>query len=98
MNITQPYWNSENFSTKQRSVRPIENTYGFDFTLPWPDLTTAGWYNGQNPVPQRQELVFRDDPEWFAVQNIVPASGGIPRYNIHSPEFKFNRENYTVRY
>ena len=96
MNPTNPYWTPS--TIKRKSLPPITNTLGFQFTLPWPDVQTAGWYHGQGAIPGRKELVFRADPEYFPVQGIVPSTAGIPRINPYAPEFKFDRGKYTVRY
>ena len=50
---------------------------------------------GENPVPQRHELVFRSDPEWGAVENTIPASGGGPKYNPYDKNLQFRRSKYV---
>ena len=96
MNPTSPYWTVP--PTTIKTLKPIINNPGFLFVLPWPDVSTAGFYHGQRPVPGRKELIFRDDPEYFAVDGIVPATAGIPRINPYDPVYKFSREKFTVRY
>lgn len=98
MNPTQPYWTPPFKYKITKFQKPVVNTYGFQFTLPWPQTTTAGFYYGEGAVPGRRELVYRPDPEWFATQNIVPSSGGVPQINPYDPVYKFDREKYTVRY
>lgn len=98
MNPTQPYWTPPFQYTTRTNLKPVTNTLGFQFTIPWPETTTAGFYNGQGAIPGRKELVYRDDPEWFAVQNIIPSTAGVPRINPYDPVYKFDREKYTVRF
>jgi len=76
----------------------VVHNYGFQFNLPWPDVQTAGFYNGQGAMPDRNELIYRDDPEYFAVGGIVSATAGVPRINPYNPIYKFDRSKYTVRY
>jgi len=97
MNPTNPYWQAPQLKLKGKM--PIAHNIGFSFTLPWPDVVSpAGFYNGQGAMPGRKELVFRDDPEYFAIQGVVPSSGGIPRINPYDPIYKFDRSKFTVRY
>ena len=98
MNPTQPYWTPPFEYRVSEFQKPVSNTLGFQTTIPWPETQTAGYYNGQGAMPDRKELVYRDDPEWFSVQNIVRSSGGVPNINPYAREYKFNREDYTVRF
>lgn len=97
MNPTQPYWTPPPVYSTRKTLKPVANTYGFQFTLPWPQPTSAGTYFGEGAVPGRRELVYRSDPEWHAVQNILPSSGGVPLINPYTAEMKFDREHYTAR-
>ena len=96
MNPTNPYWTAPQITTTAQ--KPVTHTPGFTFVLPWPDVTTAGFYYGQGAAPDRRELVFRSDPEYFPRGGIVPSSAGIPRINPYNPIYKFDRERHTVRY
>ena len=98
MNPTQPFWQPPFKFQPTQTLKPITNTLGFQFTIPWPQTQTAGFYNGQGAIPDRKELVYRDDPEWFAVQNIVRSTAGVPEVNPYDPVYKFDRERYTVRF
>ena len=94
-NATNPYWQPDPIYTWGIKSQPKFDGYGFTFKLPWRDPVTAGWYFGEGPVPQRRELVFRSDPEYFPVLNTVPSSGGLPKYNLYDPAFQFKRSDYT---
>ena len=96
MNITSPYWTPPPiFSTGTKGQRSFENNNGFFFQLPHPDIQTAGFYFGENPVDGRNELVFRSDPEYHAVDRTIPSSGGVPKYNIHDPIYSFQRSQFV---
>jgi hypothetical protein len=98
MNPTQPYWTPEPWTQTTRfNKKQLANTLGFTIGLPWPEVTTAGQYFGENPVYGRRELVYRSDAEYFARQNIIPSVAGIPSINPYDRIYKFSREKYTVR-
>lgn len=97
MNPTNPYWTPSFKYKASKYLKPITNR-GFSFNIPWPDVTTAGYYYGSGAVPGVKKLVFKSDPEYFATQNIVPSSAGIPRINPYDPIYHFEREKHTVRF
>ena len=98
MNPTSPYWTPDpGFQKKQFSTKQLSNTLGFLNTLPWPEVTTAGYYYGENPVYGRRTLVYRSDPEYYARENIIPSVGGIPSINPYDRIYKFSREKFTVK-
>lgn len=99
MNITNPYWTPPPiFNTGQKGQQSFENSYGFFFQLPHADVQTAGFYFGENPGYGRRELAFRSDPEYHAVDKTIPASGGVPKYNIYDPIYSFKREKFVRKY
>ena len=102
MNVTHPFWQpprefvgQKNFSQTQT---PIARNLGFQFQIPWPLPATAGFYDGQNPIWGRRELVFSGNPEYFAVGNTIPSAGGVPLINPYSREMQYSRENFTNKY
>ena len=99
MKSTSFYWAEPQIYTAQlKPQKQLENNRGFWFDIPYNDIQSAGWYFGENPIPGRKELVFDNgQPEWFANQGIIPASGGFPKYNPYNPEFHHKRENFTVK-
>ena len=99
MNLTSPYWApTPLFSTGLKGQRQLDNNYGFFFPLPHPDIVTMGQYFGENPIPQRQELVYRSDPEYFTVGGKIPASGGVPKYNVFQKNYAFKRSDHTKKF
>ena len=95
MNPTNPYWQPP--PTETKFLKPIVNTLGFQFQIPWPSVTTAGWYYGEGAMPDRRELVYRADPEFYARGGIVPSFGGVPTINPYDPIYRFSRDKFTVR-
>ena len=102
MNVTHPFWSAPKEFVGQKSFQqtftPIARNLGFQFQMPWPLPQTAGFYDGQNPVLGRRELVFSSQPEYFAVGNTIPSAGGVPLVNPYAPEMKFSRRNVTTQY
>ena len=94
-NATNPYWTPEAVYTWGKKSQPQTDGYGFTFKLPWQTPVTSGWYFGEGPVPQRSEMVFRSDPEYYAIDNTIPASGGVPAVNLYDKAFQFRRSKYT---
>ena len=96
MNITSPYWTPPAIYSQVKSQKPIANTLGFQFLLPWQGVSTAGFYYGENPIPGRRELVFSGTPEYYATQNIIPASGNVPLYNPYDKIYQYSRADQTI--
>ena len=96
MNPTSVYWAPKSIYRGIQGQKRVTGTYNFQFDLPWPDVTTSGWYGGEEPVPQRRELVYNSQPEYTAVQNIVPSSGKVPKYNVYDPIYHYKRADQTV--
>ena len=97
MNITNPYWNGDPMFLPHKGLAPINN-HGFFFKLPHRDVQTAGFYFGENPGYGRRELASRSDPEYFAVQGKIPASGGVPQINPKNPIYKFKRSDFVQKF
>ena len=85
------------FSTGSKSQKQFENNLGFFFKLPHPEVSTAGFYFGENPGYGRRELVFRSDPEYFTVDNTIRSSGNVPEINPYNPIYKFKRSDHTKK-
>lgn len=102
MNAIHPFWQPPKFFVGQKSFKqtltPIANNLGFQFQLPHPLPVTAGFYDGQNPMDGRRELVFSSNPEYFAVNNTVPSAGGVPLINPYTKAMQFSRRSVTARY
>ena len=99
MNVSNSYWAPDVTFEKVIQTKPLlDRTLGFHFDLPWPLPATAGAYSGEGAIPGRRELSFATtQSEYFATDNIVPSSGGVPLVNIYAPHFKFKRSDRVIR-
>ena len=92
--ITSPYWVAP--ASTVRFVMPVDNTLGYQIDIPYPPPVATPWYFGENPVIGRRELVMRADPEYFAVDGIIPyLAPKIPLVDIFDPSYAFDRSKYT---
>ena len=98
MNVTSLYWAPPQVYQGVKSQNLQEHRRGFQFDIPWRDPVTSGWNYGENPLAGRKELVYSAQPEYFAVQNIIPSVGGIPRYNPYDRAFHYSREHVTTKF
>ena len=97
--------------SKQTS-EPFYGDLGYSIDIPWPDVSTAGYLNGgtmkesgglvtnffpSNRLPTQDNiLITRDDPEYFAVNDRIRSTGGIPAINMNDPAFQFARAKHTL--
>ena len=75
---------------------PLTGHLGFMIDIPHKPPEATPWYFGENPVAGRRELNIRPDPEYFAINNIIPyVTENIPMVNIYDPSYNFNRGKHT---
>jgi hypothetical protein len=55
---------------------------------------TVGYWN-HGTIPTEKKLITRDDPEYFATNNIIPSTGGVPVIDVRERAFQFQRSDYT---
>lgn len=97
MQATSPYWFQPQFQPV-KTHKPIANTLGFMMNIPWPAPVTVGAiYNGEGALPDRRTIETSPFGEYFAVNNIVPSSGGVSLYNTDDPIFTYSRDNFIYR-
>lgn len=80
---------------KWQRAEPFYGDLGYSLPLPWPQTTTAGYWNA-GTIPEVKALITRDDPEWFAVDDRVRTTGGLPEINVNDPVYQFQRSDYTT--
>ena len=85
-------------STYARGMESFSDL-GYSLSIPWNDITTAGWANTETRAPIKMwgtenKLLIRDDPEYFAPDDLI-RSNVIPAININDPIFKFSRADFT---
>ena len=95
MQVTSPYWFQPEFQTVRRD-KPITHTLGFMMNIPWPaPVTVGGIYSGEGALPDRRTVETSPFGEYFAVNNIVPTSGGVSLYNTSDPIYTYSRDNFV---
>lgn len=83
-------------SSTVRYPYPISGHSGFMIDIPHTPPVATPWYFGENPVEGRRELTMRPDPEYFAVDNIIPyLTDKIPLVDIGHASYHFNRAKHT---
>ena len=99
MNPSNPYWTAPlHYSFDTKFLKPVTHTLGFQMDLPWRLPTTVGeGYAGENAAPDRRELVYSTQGEYFATDNVVPSTGGQPQVNLYNPIYQFKRSDQTVK-
>ena len=87
--------------TINRSEEDIHDL-GYTISIPWNDVTTAGWQNYNTDITgpiqmwgTENMMVMRDDPEFFAPDNVLRDTGGVPGINLNDPKYTYDRANYT---
>jgi hypothetical protein len=94
MQTTSPYWNQFEFDTK-KSDKVIAGTLGFTTAIPWPEPVTVGAiYSGDGAMPDRRTICMRPWGEYFAVNNKIPSTGGVPLINTQEPRFQYSRDKF----
>ena len=97
MQVTSPYWFQPNFQPVH-SAKPIAGTLGFYTNIPWPAPVTVGaLYFGEGALPDRRTIETSPFGEYFAVNNIVPATGGVSLYNTEDPIYTYSRDDFVYR-
>ena len=94
---TAAYWNPEPSYSKMTSLYPIERNLGFLWHLPHRNPVATPWFYGEGTLPGVRHIVTRPDPEYFAVDGILPTINGKPMVDISDPAYGFDRNKYTFR-
>ena len=96
MRATNPFYTSPQTDYPVSSLMPLSGHLGFSIDIPHRAPVATPYYFGENPVIGRRELVTRGDPEYYAVNNIVPMlTEKIPLVDVNDPTYKFSRAKYT---
>ena len=95
MQVTSPYW----FQPEFRPVihdKPMVGHMGFQMSIPWPAPVTVGAiYSGDGALPDRRTVETSPYGEYFAIDNTVPSSGGVPLYNTSDPIYTYLRDDFV---
>jgi len=97
MQPTSPYWvQLDANEVEVRPIKPISGHLGFQMNIPWPEPVTVGAiYAGEGAMPDRREVVTTAFGEYYAVDNTIPSTGGVPLVNVNEPRYRFSRNDYV---
>ena len=97
METTSPYWNQFEFDTR-KFHKPIAGNLGFTPVIPWPlPVTVGAIYSGDGAIPDRRQICIKPWGEYFAVNDIIPSTGGVPLINVHEKRFQYSRDKFCYR-
>ena len=94
---TSTYWIPGNNYETIKASYPISGHLGFMFDLPREQPVAGPWYfgEGREYIAGDRRMVYRSDPEYFAVDNVIPAVNGKAMVDVSDPAYSFNREDWT---
>jgi hypothetical protein len=97
MQTTSPYWNDTSFEPL-KFPRPISGHLGFQMKMPWPYPVTVGAiYTGDGAIPGRREVSNATFGEYFAINDTIPSSGGVPLVDTSNPIFRYSRAHHVYK-
>ena len=71
---------------------------GFQMSIPWPAPVTVGAiYSGQGAMPDRRTVETSPFGEYFAINDTVPSTGGVPLYDTKDPIYTYSRDDFVFR-
>ena len=91
--LTSVYWIPPNEFSTRRGFQQPDHHLGFAIERPLKLPRSAGMYFGQNPVPDRRELIFTP---FTALTGRIPYSNGRPLIDPKSREAVFDRKKYIL--
>ena len=72
------------------------NDLGYSLSIPANAVYSTGWQEAKPDIwGYERKLITRSDPEFYAPDNVVRSTGGIPEINVHDPQYGFSRSEYT---
>ena len=81
---------------KWEKSEPFFGDLGYTLDLPWPMVTTAGWWQA-GTIPEEKALIMSDQPEWHAVNNTVRVNQGLPEIDVNNPIYQYQRSDNTIK-
>ena len=103
MQTTSPYWNQQVEFEPVKELQGASGHLGFRTSIPWPlPVTVGAMYMGAGALPDRREvghIPLGEAPwgEYFAIDNTIPSSGGIPLINVKDPIYQYSRDKWVYR-
>lgn len=96
MRATNPFYTAPDTDYTVSYTMPLTGHLGYQIDIPYEAPMATPFYFGENPVIGRRELVTRPDPEYFAIDNVVPMlTEKIPLVDLSDPSYSFSRAQYT---
>ena len=92
---TKNYFTNESTHI-ERGMKPWNDLGYFPIDIPWNDVYTAGWQESRPDIwGYENKLITSSQPEYFAPDNIVKSTGGLPSIDINNPIYAFDRSQHT---
>ena len=91
--VTQSSWHAPELGRIQSE--PYLRDYGHSFNIPWVMPHTAGFWT-EGTIPTEKKLIMSDVPEYFATNDIIPSTGGLPVIDPSDPIYQYEREQASV--
>ena len=88
-----PIYNAPKFGV--RKSEPFFGDIGYSNPIPWPLVSTVGWYTA-GTIPEEKALILRADPEYFATNNFIRSNAGLPTIDANDPIYQFERADHTI--
>lgn len=96
MRATNPAYTAPDTDYPVSFTMPMTGHLGYEIDIPYSAPMSTPYYFGENPVIGRRELVTRADPEYFAIDNVIPMlTEKIPLVDLSDPSYSFSRAKYT---
>ena len=92
--MTGPQFPGSEVGFTIKKSEPFFGDLGYSLPIPWPQVTTAGWWD-IGGIPEEKVLITRGDPEWFATNNRIRTNAGMDDINVYDPIYAFDRKDYT---
>ena len=100
MNPSNVYWQAPKQFYEVNFYDTIKpNNLGFLKSLPYPDPVQTPFYygEGRNYATIGDKTLYKGTfPETYAVQNVLPSTGGIPRMNPDEWWMKYSRKSSKI--
>ena len=81
---------------KWEKSEPYFGDLGYSLELPWPTVTTAGWWQA-GTIPEEKALITSDQPEWHAVNDMVRTNQGLPEIDVNNPVYQYSMADKTIK-
>ena len=95
--FTGPQYPLQTVSFNITKSEPFFGDLGYSLPIPWPEVTTYGWWEEGPSYPTENVLITRRDPEYFAQNDLIRSNAGLPEIDVNDPIYQFDRSKYTFK-